>query len=145
MEKQSGGHLISDGIGPIRFPVCHEQGIYCDEWRKYIYDQTKLIATEVNVGVPKEGQMSQDPFQRLYLAERMYLDLCLNPEITPAKRLAREKAREAKIHMERERKERQEKQIAIAKEWAVKTGWKSHGEPIVGRPMDLVLVMIIFV
>jgi len=145
--------------------ICHARGWRFQEWINYIYNQTKLIAAEANVTIalPKESELlpqrwtgdifQPQPIQRLIRVEDAYVQLCHNPEITPAKRLAREQAREAKrlaqeeahkakIRMERKRKEelikakkrreieiaaekkRHEEEVTAAIEWAIKTVWK---------------------
>jgi len=138
--------------------ICHAQGHRFQEWINYIYNQTKLIAAEANVTIalPKESELLPQrwtgdifqplPIQRLIRVEDAYFQLCHNPEVTPAKRLAREEAHKAKIHMERKRKEelakasikarkrreieiaaekkRHEEELTAAIEWAIKTVWK---------------------
>jgi hypothetical protein len=99
------------------------QFIRCNEWIRFIYDQVKFIAAEANIAVPTEGQ-SADQFLRLHLAERVFSDLLRNPEITAAKRFAREQHREDVARSEREQREQAERRLSLAKEWAEKTGWK---------------------
>jgi hypothetical protein len=123
--------------------ICHARGWRFQEWINYIYNQTKLMATEANVTIalPKESELlpqrwtgdifQPPPIQRLIRVEDAYFQLCHNPEITPAKRLAREQAPEEKIRIEHahetelaEVKKRREAELAKAKEWATKIGWK---------------------
>jgi hypothetical protein len=113
--------------------ICHAQGRRFQEWINYIYNQTKLIATEANVTIalPKESELlpqrwtgdifQPPPIQRLIRVEDAYFQLCHNPEVTPAKRFAREQARKAKIHMERKRKEKLAKAIKRHEEELAKT------------------------
>jgi hypothetical protein len=123
--------------------ICHARGRRFQEWINYIYNQTKLMAAEANVTIalPKESELlpqrwtgdifQPQPIQRLIRVEDAYFQLCHNPEVTPAKRLAREQAHKAKIRIEHARetelaevKKRREAELAKAKEWATKIGWK---------------------
>jgi len=128
--KTTSGYPITNYIGSMKRPVTYQDGIRCQEWILYIRERAKQLAEEARILLPNEGQMSQDPFRQLYLVEQVYLEVCRNPELTPAKRLIREEAREATIRMEQERKDRQDKELSLAKEWAAKIGWKSRGEPL---------------
>ena len=102
---------------------CHAEGRRCQEWINYIWNQTKLMAAEANITTLyiKEADVlprrmigdgcEPPPIFRLIRVEDAYFQLCSRPEITPAKRLAREQVREEKIRMERAR----ETELAEAK------------------------------
>jgi len=131
------GNLIRDHFGLITHPIITQNGVRYEEWIKYIHERAKLIAEEAGVLVPKEGQMSDDPHRRLFIYVQMFNEICGDPNVTQAKRLEREKVREEGKRLAQERKERQEKELAAAKEWALKTGWKSKGEHMYSRQLGI--------
>jgi hypothetical protein len=105
------------GDSPSSSSECRADGCRFQEWLNYIYNQIKLIAAEANITTlyTKEADVlprrmigdgcEPPPIFRLIRVEDAYVQLCHNPEITPAKRLTREQAREAKIYLEQKRKE----------------------------------------
>lgn len=120
------GNKILYGHQPLKRPMCDDMGVRCWEWIWYIYERAKTIALEAGVELPKDAQDSKDPYRRLWIAENMYRELCSNKGVTAEAYYGRQQ----RICMERKQKERQDKELAVAREWAAKTGWKSRGESV---------------
>lgn len=108
------GNLYVDGS-------CNENGARHTEWCVYIGSRGRELAKEAGIPIPpSQGQMSIDPFRHLWLTIQWYRELCRNPALTPAARLAREQKRADANRQEKEQQERKEQQRIAAKAWAAK-------------------------
>lgn len=102
-------------------PTCHSNGVRCWEWIWYIYERAKAIAQEAGVGLPPDGQYSNDPYRRLYIAETMYWELCnKNKVVTAEAYRGRQQERERTIQMKKNAEEKYERDLLLAKEWQAK-------------------------
>jgi hypothetical protein len=132
VQYSSGPPFIPTHYGPIdpisKGGMFQYRGTRCQEWIGYINIHTKILSEEAGVPIPSAGY--NDPERPLQIAESQFLQLCKNKALTIGARLEREKYREEVTRSQRERKDRQDKELSLAKEWAAKTGWKSQGEPL---------------
>ena len=99
--------LCSSGFGPRQ-----------SEWIAFVYEQAKIMAKEAGIQFEEVGQMSQDPFRRLWVMQNSYQQFCRNPAMTMSARLEREKQRELVRQREEARKQAAERQRLIAAEKA---------------------------
>jgi hypothetical protein len=76
------------------------------------------MAKEAGIQFEEVGQMSQDPFRRLWVMQNSYQQFCRNPAMTMSARLGREKQRELVRQREEARKEAIERQRLVAAEKA---------------------------